>query len=663
MGEQGRKQYLMLCLSFILLISAGLIGGCSSSGSRSGGEQLVSITGRVTAGNTAGATVRVYDASGNMTPSSSNAVTGAVAVSVPQSVTGTFTVRVPQSVTAFRVEATGGTSGGAPFVGTMMAEVRNYVPGVNMVYLHPATTLVAALMRRRPDLSWQEAQSAVKRFLQIPDAIDIPAGLRSSNNPYFDHTIFLNQAAANGGFDQFVAALVQEIEANPNATHPFLTSPSGHLTMLQGSMTDILAWSGQQFASGALNYAGSNAMSYVLSKFGLDMGGDPLAEVKQKLDQISSQLNLLQSQVKNMGQDLSCEIGFYGYDGKIDVSNKTLIDIEHLADLYDTLIHLDVSNNNMDYLQIEAQKAQIRLETLALGTDLHDLIHSLIVGNDALSNQGAVKGLSRMLKTCGRFINGDKSAAIQRQYAFLALHQIQACSIIVNYYTDLGLYMQADKEAKKCAGYIKDVQDLVIPNALPPAATSCHHFGPVRNCGLADQIVDSRTNLIWWVGPWIYADLGYELFANMGWGMGYSVTDPRWMTPTCSDMETFLQGVGGDPDPSGWMEKQGFRARFILDGGNFAFATNDLPIRQTPYLIINGVNHGIWSSSENIYEFLADYNWQDQVDAATGINPSINGYSAKTSHSVYSNGACGGAARKAKVLFVRPPDQGERYSW
>ncbi|MCL5807012.1 MAG: hypothetical protein M1418_00370 [Deltaproteobacteria bacterium] len=638
----------VLSSAAVAFMVIAVLGGCSS-----GGDPQVSITGRVTAGNTADATIRVYDTSGIF-----------VAKPTSDSVTGTFTVRVPWSLADFRVEATGGTSGGTPFQGTMMAEVRGHVPGDTIVYLHPATTLVSAYLRRHPDRSLPEAEAVVTRFLQIPASCEIGAGLRGKSNPYFDHTAFLSAAAAAGGFDSFVSALVTEMDASPTATHPFLASASGSV-MLQGGMTDVLAWSGQQFASGALSYAGSNAMSYVLSKFGLDMGGDPLAEVKQKLDQISSQLTLLQSQVKNMGQDLACEIGFYGYEGSVEgLGQETLDNIEHLADLYDTLLHFDPSDNSLEkYQEIGRQKEQIRKETLALGTTLHDHVHSLIVGKDAVMTTGAVKGLSRMLKTCGRYINGDKSAAIQRQYAFLALHQVQACSIIVNYYTDAGLYDQADKEAKKCAGYIKDVQALAIPNTLPPAATTCHHFGPIRNCGLADEVVDSRTNLVWWVGPWIYADLGYELYPNMGWGMGYKLTDPRWMTPTCADMETFLQGVGGDPDPSGWLEKQGFRARFILDGRNFAFATNDLAIRQPPYLIINGTNYGIWSSADNIYEFLWQFNWKDQVDPATGRNPSINGYSAKTSHSVYSNGACGGAARSAKVLLVRPLDPGERYSW
>ena len=651
MREQGRKQYLMSSLSFIVLICIALIGGCSGSS----GEPMVSITGRVSVGNTDGATIRVTD------------VNRVVTVSAARPVTGTFTVRVPQSFTSFRVEAAGGTSGGTPFGGTMMAEVRNYVPGVDIVYLHSVTTLVAAFMRRHPERSLQEAQTAVKRFLQVPDSVDIAAGLRSNNNTYFDHTIFLTQAAASGGFDQFVTTLVSEMDASPDATHPFLATSSGDVAALLGGTADILAWSGKQFAGGALSYLGSNAMSYVLSKFGLDMGGDPLDEVKMQLEQISSQLTLLQSQVKNMATDLACEIGFYGYQGSIQgLGDKTLVDIEHIADLYDTLLHFgptEVDRHYEDEVEMGKQKDEIRRETLALGTDLPELIHSLIVGTDALSTSGAVKGLSRMLKTCGKYVNGDKSAAIQRQYAFLALHQVQACQIVVNYYTDLGLYAQADKEAKKCAGYIQDVQALLIPNSLPPAATSCHHFGPVRNCGLADQVVDSSTGLIWWVGPWIYVDSGYELFANMGWGMAYSVTDPRWKTPTCSDMTTFLQGVGGDPNPLTWLEKQGFRAGFILDGGNFAFATNDLAIRQPPYLMINGTNYGIWSSSDNIYEFLQEFNWQNQVDPATGMNPSINGYSATTSHFVYANGQCGGAAGRSKVLFVRPLDPGERYYW
>lgn len=654
------------------LLGIAMLSGCSGSGENSS----VVITGRVTAGNTESATIRVFDANGNPLTilASDAAATAQAGVSAKSTArvslqwvngTGTFAIRVSPFVTDFRVEATGGTSGGYPFEGTQVAEVRGYEPGTTIVYIHPGTTLVAACLRKHPDWSLPQAETAVRRFLQVPDSLDIAAGLRSSSNPYFDHITFLGQAEANGGLDRFVTGLVDEMDGNGNATRPFVTSTSGDVGLLKGGVADVLAWSGQQFASGALSYLGSNAMSYVLGKFGLDMGGDPLNEVKQQLSQISAQLTVLQSQVKNMAADLSCEIGFYGYQGSIEgLGYKTLEDIEHIADLYDTLLHFDPADKSDEKRQeIERQKEQIRKETLALGTDLHSLIHRLIVGDDSLSTQGAIKGLSRMLKTCGRFINGDKSAAIQRQYAFLALHQVQSCQIVVNYYTDAGLYAQADKEAKKCTQYIKDVQALSIPNTLPPAATSCWHHGPMRQCGVGDQLVDTSTNLLWWVGPSIYADAD-NMYAEMGWGMGASLEDRRWKTPTCSDMTTFLQGVGGDPQPLTYLQKQGFRAGFYLDGHPFAFATNDIPVRQPPFLIMDGRDYGICYGSDGCSDILWGSGWADQVDPATGMNPSINGYSAMSRHAVYSDGACSPASNtQTKVLLVRPPAAGEIYSW
>lgn len=177
-----------------------------------------------------------YDTSGNaltiLSPGSSapgqcgTAVKSFEALS-PGSVTGTFRLHVSPSVRDFRVEATGGARGGEPFTGTMMAEVRGYDPATGIVYIHPATTLVAACMRKHSDWSLQVAEAAVRRFLDVPDTVDIGAGLRGENNPYFHHATFLAEAAANGGLDQFVATLTDEMDASSDATHTFVASASG----------------------------------------------------------------------------------------------------------------------------------------------------------------------------------------------------------------------------------------------------------------------------------------------------------------------------------------------------------------------------------------------------------------------------------------------------
>jgi hypothetical protein len=332
-----------------------------------------------------------------------------------------------------------------------------------------------------------------------------------------------------------------------------------------------------------------------------------------------------------MEQDLSCEIEFYGYQGQINVNQHTLDQIQWISQMYDILLHM----NPDDAAKIRAQKADILAQTLNLGASTYKDIHALAVGNSLASTQGAIKGLSLMLKKCGKYINADKSAAIQRQYAFLALNQVQACQAAINYYTGqpVPLTEDADVIAKECAGYVKELQDLAIPNTLPANNNSCGRLPP-KTCGLYDQVVDSDTNLIWWVGPWVELDFYSNMYA--------ALPDWRWKAPTCSDVVTFMQGVAGEPDP-------------------------DVYVRQTPYLIINGHNYGIIPSRdpEPFMEILWDAGWQDQQDSFTGMNPSINGYAATSRHSVGGNGSCGptGSDIRPRILLVRDLDPGERYNW
>jgi hypothetical protein len=648
-----------LCAISAVIVGIGIFAGNSGCSRRGGEVSSLDIRGWVTSGNSDGATINVYDSTGRpltiLAPDSAKTYT-----------TGTFNITVAPAATDFRIEAIGGTRGGAPFTGTLMAEVRGYNPKAQIVYLHPATTLVAAYLRKHPEKSFAEAEMAVKRFLQVPDFYNVAADLRGVN-PYFDRDTFLNEAAANGGFDSFVAALMTEMDTGADVTHAFVNATPAPV---QGAV-DILTWSGQQFASGALSYLGSNAMSYVLKKFGIDMGGDPLAEVKQQLNQISTQLAYLQTQMTNMKQELSCDIMYYGYQGSISGINEHNINtIETISQLYDILLHTDPK----DTKTINAYKEDILMQTAIVGLGIHKDIHGFATGNSSLVTQGAITGLSKMLKGCGKFINPAKSQAIQRQYAFVAMHQIQACQLVVNYYTSRDEAQMADQVAKECVGYIKDIQDLNIPNTLPANATSCSAKLHPPGCGWGDQFVDSSTGLVWWVGRWFdYGACGpYYPY------MRVALADKRFMAPTVFDVQSFVDkctGIDGQQTIT-CLANHGFKATYNKTGGTyfegypFALAANDLNVRQPPQLITGGIDLGFaYAGFDSECEF--EY-WIENglgcvgpVDPTTGKNTSCNGFTATSHRVIHSDGTYGTPASgsKARVLLVRPLADGERYNW
>jgi hypothetical protein len=122
-----------------------------------------------------------------------------------------------------RVSISGGTTNGDPFSGHMTADVELTDPDHQILVVNPVTTLVSLVLDARPELKLDRAEAIVKRFLELPSNYSLGLALRQSSgyvSPFFSPVVFMEEAQAAGGLDDFEAQLLQEL-ASPSAKHPF----------------------------------------------------------------------------------------------------------------------------------------------------------------------------------------------------------------------------------------------------------------------------------------------------------------------------------------------------------------------------------------------------------------------------------------------------------
>ena len=126
---------------------------------------------------------------------------------------GAMIVTIGELPDSFRVTATGGTMSGAPFIGSLKAEVRDYstVAQAPQVTLTPLSTLVSAYQERYPGLSLAETMNHVEGQLNIPLSFDSDAVGQGAGD-YFDASVFYAQAQAAGGVDTLVQKVLTDWE-------------------------------------------------------------------------------------------------------------------------------------------------------------------------------------------------------------------------------------------------------------------------------------------------------------------------------------------------------------------------------------------------------------------------------------------------------------------
>lgn len=248
-----------------------------------GGEyRSVRLKGRAFAGQpVVGATIRVEDLAGKLLLEAP-AKTGSA---------GTFAFDAPTLADQdLRVVITGGTLGGAPFTGTLMAEIAKFHGGLHLAYANPATT-VAARYRAASGKAIAEAVKATQAYLGLAPSVSLGADLDNPVQTMFSEAKFMTAAGLNGGLDAYTAAVAGEV-AKGGATSAFRAYRYATQGILEG------------IGNGILGAIGGAVFNTVLGAVGLDAAANQRQQILDEVRAVSAQIDQLSADVHAIGNEV-----------------------------------------------------------------------------------------------------------------------------------------------------------------------------------------------------------------------------------------------------------------------------------------------------------------------------------------------------------------------
>ncbi len=287
---------------------------------------------------------------GELTPLSGATVTvanaaGAVVATGRTNEWGSMIVTIGELPDNFRVTATGGTMSGAPFTGSLKAEVRDYatIGYAPQVTVTPLTTLISAYQQRYPGLSLAETMNQVEAKLEIPVSFDSDA-VGQDTGDYVDASVFYAQAGAAGGVDAFVLQVLAEWEEGTD--HKFVPavevdrqkSTAAIKMLAPGAASTSAACAGPcPLRVGPLEVAG---LAYTI--YAGDKTAKWQADVVNRLAQIQAQINRLDSAVGV----LTTKVDVGNYQKSKDVARPWI----NLVTNAFTALHWLATNPATDYM-------------------------------------------------------------------------------------------------------------------------------------------------------------------------------------------------------------------------------------------------------------------------------------------------------------------------
>lgn len=413
------KMIIAYTLSLALTLSFLMITGCDI------GIEPTTLSGWVYAGEPVfDSVLKLYDLSGKQilkTQSLTVDEQGAILIGTNN--------EMPEN---FRIVAEGGTQNGQDLVAKLSADVREYNAQSDTIYVNPVTTIVSAYLDNYPEESLANASFAVKKFLEIPELIDLPSGTQLSSE-YFNNTQFMRESDENGGINQFIEKLIPQMKAG--RTHPFREP----LLLQSGTAS----WIATTLAEGALSYAGGELMGWGLDKAGINFGeGDhteeelakiqegmaqmkaEMAEMYIKLDAISNKLDNIVAQLKDMLKQLSHQQALSDYGNRVLQLNDLI------SGIY--TIRRDLNNfimNPPEKPEAMRQRLINRIESKII--DRADVIHNQLAG---LAGEKPLITLWREIVYENRFLNSEDYNKVKSQYEFFRNYQDAILLLQVEYY-------------------------------------------------------------------------------------------------------------------------------------------------------------------------------------------------------------------------------------
>jgi hypothetical protein len=331
----------------------------------------------------------------------------------------------------FRMVAEGGSLGGSDFSGRLMADVQDFDPNVDTIYLNGVTTMVSSYLDQNPGATVDEATIVVKRFLEIPESVDVASEMLLSGQ-YFNCEQFLREASDNGGINQYIDKLLTELKNG--ATHPFQEPlpPEG-----AGS------WLAETLAEGAVSYVGGELMGWGLSKAGINFGEedhtaeelakiqngmaemkDEMSKMSVQLDAINDRLDNITKQLKEMLKEISHKIELNEYGTRVGQLNNLISSTDSIQrDLTNFVI------NTPSNPEVQKQNLINRIERNIV--DQGDVIHNQLVG---LGGQKPLITMWREIVYEDRFLTSEDYDLVESQYEYFRQYQEYVLLLQVEYY-------------------------------------------------------------------------------------------------------------------------------------------------------------------------------------------------------------------------------------
>ncbi|HEX3127373.1 MAG TPA: hypothetical protein VH394_08590, partial [Thermoanaerobaculia bacterium] len=358
---------------------------------------------------------------------------------------GRFTIEVPESADGYRILARGGHTSRGDFDGTLAARL-DAEAAAQFVVLEPITTLVDGYRRAEPSAAREDAYARVEAFLGIPAEPGIEAvawdDALGVTSPYFDRSLFVDRAA--GGFDAYVASLVQGLQAGE--TQRFVRRP-----LLRGA-GDIAKDAAKDLA-GKL---GGMALDALLEKTGLldKLGLAPekvnvatreqveqlarsiesvRADLKRVSDQIATSTESIANQVAEL-REFQAFTTRNGPGGGNSISDHLTVFETVRADYTDF-----ITGNTTSIVPGSLIANDIDNKILGAGNDFRDRIDSIhknIVPTDNVG--GLVDGVYTLLAKVARE-NGRDWSVVENYFVKLTGWQAEAMSL----YLDAKRYKRA----------------------------------------------------------------------------------------------------------------------------------------------------------------------------------------------------------------------------
>jgi DNA-binding beta-propeller fold protein YncE len=229
-----------------------------------------------------GAAISVFDQNGELLIREENSTyeTGAFYLSIPLDST------VPSSV---KILAEGGTLGNLSFNGKVMLEVPQFEEE-SYYKLNAITTLTTSYHERHSEIGYDTVESSVEAFLEVPSETNLSYVIETMEwgNSIFSHSVFMKQAKAAGGFNEFINSLVLEIEAG--GVHSMRGDP-----IYGGEWGDLAAFVGKSVASGAIGAIAGQGVNWIMHTLGYR---NPTEKMVEQLKEQMSTMSQTMTQMK-----------------------------------------------------------------------------------------------------------------------------------------------------------------------------------------------------------------------------------------------------------------------------------------------------------------------------------------------------------------------------